>query len=164
MHNAASDELSPDEIGPRAALTSQELIARLHDTLTDVVPATLVPPRVSNYGTPGQLRRWTGNTRAMIERDAGESDAAEALARTREAQELLLALDPRWRETEAILPRQAIHGDYGGGNILFRGGEIAAILDFDFLGVRKRVYELAYTTFRMLRRLLPDASLLYGTM
>jgi homoserine kinase type II len=134
------------------------LLARLHDTLTDVVPATLAPPRVSNYGTPPQLRCWTEKTRAMIELDAGEPDAAEALALTGQAQDLLRVIDSWWREAKAGLPRQPIHGDYGGGNVLFRGQEIVAVLDFDFLGVRERVYELAYTTFWMLRRLMPDAS------
>lgn len=45
------------------------------------------------------------------------------------------------------LPRQLTHGDYGEGNLLFWHEQPVAILDFDFLRVRERVFELAYTLY-----------------
>ena len=37
--------------------------------------------------------------------------------------------------------------DFGGDNLLFRGGDVAAILDFDFLAVRERVFDLAFALY-----------------
>lgn len=41
------------------------------------------------------------------------------------------------------LPTQLVHGDYWDNNVLFRGEQLMAVLDFDFAGVRPRVDDLA---------------------
>jgi homoserine kinase type II len=41
--------------------------------------------------------------------------------------------------------RQLVHGDFWDDNVVFRGGRLAGLLDFDFLGERDRVEELALT-------------------
>lgn len=42
------------------------------------------------------------------------------------------------------LPRQLIHRDFHPGNLVFRGGELEAILDFDRVRVGVRVFDLCY--------------------
>lgn len=40
------------------------------------------------------------------------------------------------------LPRAVIHGDFHPGNVRFRGAEVAALYDFDYLAVQARVRDL----------------------
>lgn len=133
------------------------LLGRLHDALAAAVPPeTIVPPRVSNYGTPPLLRYWIGRTERRLRDAAPDETVAHALAVCAEARALLGPMEDWWRAVGAGLPRQPIHGDYGGGNLLFADGRPAAILDFDLLGVRERVYEVAYSLYWMLVRLAGD--------
>lgn len=43
----------------------------------------------------------------------------------------------------SILPRAVIHGDLHPGNMRFRGGEVAALYDFDYLSRQARVRDLS---------------------
>jgi Ser/Thr protein kinase RdoA (MazF antagonist) len=43
------------------------------------------------------------------------------------------------------LPRQLVHGDFWDNNVLFRGGRVVLLADFDFLGERARIDDLALT-------------------
>jgi Ser/Thr protein kinase RdoA (MazF antagonist) len=45
----------------------------------------------------------------------------------------------------AGLPRQLVHGDFWDNNVLFRGGRPVLLADFDFMGERARVDDLALT-------------------
>ncbi len=115
-------------------------------------PAVLVPAPVSNYGTPPQLLDWVGRTAKRIrKREAGERGPAPGICER--AREVLEALCAEWGDAGRKLPGQLIHGDYGGQNLLFNGDSLVAILDFDFLDWRERIYELAYTLYFMMIRL-----------
>lgn len=50
-------------------------------------------------------------------------------------------------ETEAglvpRLPRQLVHGDFWDNNVLFRRGRPVLLADFDFMGERARIDDLA---------------------
>lgn len=43
------------------------------------------------------------------------------------------------------LPRQVVHGDFWDNNVYFRGEEPVAVADFDFMGFRARIDDLALT-------------------
>jgi homoserine kinase type II len=43
------------------------------------------------------------------------------------------------------LPRQLVHGDFWDNNVLFRRGRAVLLADFDFMGERARVDDLALT-------------------
>jgi Ser/Thr protein kinase RdoA (MazF antagonist) len=43
----------------------------------------------------------------------------------------------------ARLPRQLVHGDFWDNNVLFRHGRPVLVCDFDFMGERARIDDLA---------------------
>ncbi len=134
--------------------TAFALLGRLHAALAAAVdPVTLVPPRVSNYATPEQLAVWVGALAERVGVPARGEAPTPAQATVRAARALLEPLAAAWATTDALLPQQTIHGDYGGANLLFQGDTVVAILDFDFLGVRERAYEVAYALYWALQRL-----------
>ncbi|MBA3868751.1 MAG: phosphotransferase [Anaerolineae bacterium] len=45
------------------------------------------------------------------------------------------------------LPRQLVHGDYWDNNVFFQEGRIVQVADFDFMGERTRVEDLALTLY-----------------
>jgi homoserine kinase type II len=45
------------------------------------------------------------------------------------------------------LPRQLVHGDFWDNNVLFRDGGVVLVTDFDFMGERARVDDLALTLY-----------------
>lgn len=149
-HNGSADRLSRYE-------SAFAMLGRLHRALepwTEQLRQT--PPLVSNYGTLEQLRAWTTNTREGIA-VAMRIDRA-SLAVCDDALLLLDRLAHAWSGVPA-LPHVPTHGDYGGDNLLFHQEQIVALLDWDFVGVRERVCDLAYSLYWMLRRMQPDAAL-----
>jgi homoserine kinase type II len=63
------------------------------------------------------------------------------------AEELAHALRPLELELAGGLARQLVHGDFWDNNVLFRDGEVAVLLDLDFMGERPRVDDLALTLY-----------------
>jgi homoserine kinase type II len=129
------------------------LLGQIHTAL-DRLPATVqyVPPAVSNYALPAQLLHWTHKTMKVIEqeRTTGRQragDAQHALDICETVLPFLQTLDRWWRSEGQHLPQGLTHGDYGGGNILLSEGQIVALLDFDFLDQRERIFDLAYTIY-----------------
>src|SRR5262249_9940899 len=45
------------------------------------------------------------------------------------------------------LPRQLVHGDFWDNNVFFRAGRVALVVDFDFMGERARLDDLALTLY-----------------
>lgn len=126
-------------------------LARLHGALRES-PYPRVPPRVSNYALPAQMLAWVEATEAAVQLSAPATDIC------RLARHLTQRIAGWWEAVGRNLPRQATHGDFGGGNVLFQGGDIVAILDFDFVGHRERVFDLAYALYWILRRMEPEMS------
>ena len=146
-HNGPANTWSRCEIG-------LAMLGRLHRALkpwTEQLRQT--PPLVSNYGTVDQLLAWTTDTREQIA--AATPTAQDALAVCDDALALLGHLMHAWSGVPA-LPHMPTHGDYGGDNLLFQGDRIVAIGDWDFVGVRERVFDLAYSWYWMFRRVQPD--------
>ncbi|MFC5649504.1 phosphotransferase enzyme family protein [Paenibacillus solisilvae] len=80
-----------------------------------------------------RIRMWgpsSGNLRL--------ADAAEELAHLVSAGE---------RELVPMLPRQVVHGDYWDNNVFFLGGRVLLVADFDFMGERARIDDLALTLY-----------------
>ncbi len=138
------------------------LLGRLHDFLfTWFERKTFVFPRWSNYAPPDTLVRWMGKTTERVERERIESagiglEFGTAVRLCDDALNVLRLVEGWWSSNGSSLPGRPIHGDYGGGNVLFENEAIKLVVDFDFLSIRERVYELAYSLYWMLRRLEGD--------
>jgi Ser/Thr protein kinase RdoA (MazF antagonist) len=51
------------------------------------------------------------------------------------------------RELAPMLPRQMVHGDYWHNNVLLHDGCVVLVTDFDFMGERARIDDLALTLY-----------------
>ncbi|HYN17545.1 MAG TPA: phosphotransferase [Actinomycetes bacterium] len=119
------------------------LLARTHDLLGGVDAGEAGRrPRFANHLEPADMLARTGRGTARIRgwgptaEQAGLADAADQLAeRVAEAE---AGLVPQ-------LPRQLVHGDFWDDNVLFRHGRPVLLADFDFMGERARVDDLALT-------------------
>lgn len=64
-----------------------------------------------------------------------------------DAEELAHLVTTAAREPPSTLPRQLVHGDFWDNNVLFRRGDVVLVADFDFMGVRARIDDLALTLY-----------------
>ncbi|MCB0065121.1 MAG: phosphotransferase, partial [Caldilineaceae bacterium] len=53
------------------------------------------------------------------------------------------------------LPVQPVHGDFKDNNLVFQDNTLVAVLDFDFMGVRPRIDDLALPLHSLLQRGMP---------
>jgi aminoglycoside phosphotransferase (APT) family kinase protein len=130
-------------VTPERLAAAMGLLARAHDLLRSVEAGDAGRrPRFANHLEPADVLAWTRRGTARIrgwgpaEEEAGLADAAGQLAeRVAEAE---AGLVPQ-------LPRQLVHGDFWDDNVLFRHGRPVLLADFDFMGERARVDDLALT-------------------
>ncbi len=87
---------------------------------------------------PGTLR----GTRCLRQWDASPAEIQLAAA----AEELARLVD-RAERGVAPLPRQLVHGDFWDNNVLFHAGHVVLVTDFDFMGERARIDDLALTLY-----------------
>jgi homoserine kinase type II len=126
------------------------LLGRLHAFLAlQKNKIHLVDPVVSNYGTPEMLFTWIYQAQKNVQskQDIEQQEKQQALSLYNDATQLLQPLQEQWNKTKQYLPQQLIHGDYGGGNLLFEHERPVAILDFDFMQVKERVFDVAYALY-----------------
>jgi Ser/Thr protein kinase RdoA (MazF antagonist) len=127
-------------------------MAQLHQVL-DGLGWQITPPTVSNYASTSLLRLMLRATAEKIAAHSPSPEQAEALAMCQEAERLRSLIETRLEALNPKLPSQLIHGDFHLDNLLFDAQEsVTHTLDFDFLGWRERVYEIAYA----LRAALPQ--------
>ena len=120
------------------------LLGRIHSELSNFgssaagrnAPASnnLDPPDVLPAVERGiqRLKHWNPTS--------GELEVASA------ALELARRVDQAQRPY-LDLPRQMVHGDFWDNNVLFRGGKVVLVADFDFMGERTRIDDLALTLY-----------------
>jgi homoserine kinase type II len=92
---------------------------------TQALPHTLIGTRRIRGWNPSQLERKL-------------ADEAEELAQRVSSAESVL-LD--------VLPKQLVHGDFWDNNVFLREGEVVFVTDFDFMGERPRIDDLALTLY-----------------
>jgi Ser/Thr protein kinase RdoA (MazF antagonist) len=63
------------------------------------------------------------------------------------AEELAHVVSAAERELTPRLPRQVVHGDYWHNNVRFREDSVVLVTDFDFMGERARIDDLALTLY-----------------
>jgi Ser/Thr protein kinase RdoA (MazF antagonist) len=119
------------------------LLAQVHNLLRQVeVGREGRRPRFANHLEPAEvavsvrqgimrIRRW--DPTAAERRLAAVADELAELVSQAEA------------ELVDRLPRQLVHGDFWDNNVLFRRGRPVLVADFDFMGERARIDDLALT-------------------
>ena len=110
------------------------------------VGKTPVPPEMRNDISPEQA--WTlldegeATLGSLYARpDARTQEAIEICRRAREV------LEPMLRDYSRIigsLPWMTVHGDFHFWNVLYRADQIAAVVDYDFVQERERIFDIAY--------------------
>jgi len=141
-----------DYVEPAAEMDTWEtlaagmpVLARIHAALQHMPAGPAArQPLFANYIEPAQalprtllgasrIRSWNPS---QSERDL--ADEAEKLARRVSSAECGM---------EDRLPRQLVHGDFWDNNVYLRGGRVVYVADFDFMGIRSRIDDIALTLF-----------------
>lgn len=138
-----------------AAATLAEL-GRFHGVTRGIDAGGLPPPVNPCYATADEALALLARGEAGFRAHAGEPGFGEAAAARASAAVLARRLQVFRRAYEGALPETVIHGDFVGRNVPLAEGRVIAILDFDRLAVRERVWDVAYTLMAALSRLLPD--------
>jgi Ser/Thr protein kinase RdoA (MazF antagonist) len=125
--------------------TGLAVLGRIHALLQAFPPdPAAAAPRFANYvAADGLVEAVAAGTRRIrawrpSPAEARLADLADQLAATLAEQE---------HGDSAPLPRQLVHGDFWDNNIRFRHQQLALVTDFDFLGERPRIDDLALTLY-----------------
>lgn len=103
-----------------------QVLARLHRALAESAPADL-PELSAPISLSAQLRSWLASGPRHV-----PADVVGALG-------AVVAASP----IEPDTPIQLVHGDFRAANVLCRGSEVVAVIDFDDARLDHRVVELA---------------------
>jgi len=121
------------------------ILARMHTILEDVmVSADARRPLFANHIEPHDvLNRTLIGTRRIREWNPSPTELWLASA----AEELADLVSSAERNLITALPRQLVHGDFWDNNVFFRDGHVVLVADFDFMGERARIDDLALTLY-----------------
>jgi Ser/Thr protein kinase RdoA (MazF antagonist) len=138
-HDAVMDSWERVEVG-------MALLARTHNLLGRVeVGEEGRRPRFANHIEPVDVRAWTRRGTARIR---GWGPTAEEARLAAAAEELADLVAEAEAGLAGRLPRQLVHGDFWDDNVLFDHGRPVLLADFDFMGERARIDDLALTLHR----------------
>ncbi|MBV9659164.1 MAG: phosphotransferase [Verrucomicrobia bacterium] len=127
--------------------SAASVLGDLHGMLAEAAAGkTPVPPEMRNDVTPEQCWTLLSESESTVEamsavEPAARNAALSILRRARAALEPLLKDYPR---IIGQLPWMTVHGDFHFWNVLYNGDEIAAVVDYDFMQERERLFDIAY--------------------
>ncbi|MFJ6211905.1 phosphotransferase [Streptomyces sp. NPDC092296] len=132
----AGHQLSPDQCAELGTL-----LGRLHLALVRVHPPVL-QPLAQPTADPAHTEELIGRLLAAARRHRPH-DGLDALAERRllERRRLLAAYGHRRPRPDAAPPTGWVHGDFHPLNLLYRGADPVAVLDWDRLGLKPRAEE-----------------------
>lgn len=139
-----------------AASALGDLHAMLCSVPDDKMP---VPPEMRNDVTPSQcltLLEEAENLLGTQESEPTKVEAARAIIQ--DTRDLLDGMLKDYSRIIGSLPWMTIHGDYHFWNLLYRADQIVAVVDYDFLQERERLFDIAYalqSAIGYLRRFYP---------
>ncbi|MEO7932281.1 MAG: phosphotransferase [Chthoniobacterales bacterium] len=106
---------------------------------------TPVPPEMRNDIGPahcmGLIDEGFYVIAQYIGHDPNANAARSVLTRAREALE---PLAENYERMVGNLPWLTVHGDYHFWNLLYKADQIAAVVDYDFMQERERIFDIAY--------------------
>ena len=109
--------------------------------------ASLQPDRrapISNHIEPDQA---LAGTLRGVQRMRAWNPTADEVVLAASFEELAHLVHDAERNSVSALPRQLVHGDFWGNNVLFLGDTVVLVLDLDFMAERVRIDDLALTLF-----------------
>ena len=125
--------------------TGLRVLGGMHEVLSSIAGSPDGrAPRFVNHIAPEDVEEATARGAARIRswsptaEEARLADAAEELAQT---------ISDQQKSRYAELPRQLVHGDFWDDNVLYRGGDIVLVHDFDHMSERARIDDLALTLY-----------------
>ena len=119
----------------------------LHRMLAEaVVGITPVPPEMRNDVSPEQCWTLLNEAEETISNLSANIDARarQAITICQRARQVLEPIIPDYPRIIGNLPWMMIHGDYHFWNVLYRADQIAAVVDYDFVQERERLFDIAY--------------------
>lgn len=120
------------------------LLASMHDALRELRPVPAArAPRFANYIAREEVVAGTRLGCARI-RSWAHPELDRAAQAAEELADAVAAIE---RRGSSSLPTQLVHGDYWDNNVLFTGEDVAFVTDFDYMGFRPRVDDLALTLY-----------------
>ena len=128
--------------------TGLQVLRRMHAVLESLSASTDGrAPRFVNYIAPEDVVEATARGTARIR---SWSPISEEARLADAADELAVAVGEAQQAVEyASLPQQLVHGDFWDDNVLFCNGRIVLIQDFDHMGERARIEDVALTLHYM---------------
>jgi homoserine kinase type II len=120
-------------------------LGRVHTALREAdVGVAGRTPRFSNHVGPEDVLDGTARG---IRRIRSWGPTPEELRLARAAEELARLVSDAERSFVADVPRQLVHGDFWDDNVLFSGDRVTLVTDFEFMGERARIDDLALTLY-----------------
>lgn len=119
----------------------------LHCCLAKAVAGkTPVPPEMRNDVGPEQIWTLLDETEASLTALSARPDARtqEAIGICRRARQVIEPMLRDYSRQIGNLPWMTVHGDYHFWNVLYRADQIAAVVDYDFVQERERIFDIAY--------------------
>jgi Ser/Thr protein kinase RdoA (MazF antagonist) len=120
------------------------VLARVHDVLRTVeLPAAARTVRRANH-------ILAADAAAATRRGAERMRSWGEPGLSRFADDVVAHIDGVWAREEPLAAGQVtqiVHGDFWDNNVLFRGDDLAAVIDFDFMAERPRIDDLALTAY-----------------
>lgn len=128
-------------------------LAPLHNALATIDPVSLPQPTYAAHADVLEALAWLDETDAAFADCAGHPGFPRASTIRGTARDLVERIHKDCLVPDPKRPRQLVHGDLGFGNVLVRDDRVVAVLDFDFMAERRRVFDLAYALYHALTRL-----------
>ena len=119
----------------------------LHRLLADATAGkTPVPPEMRNDISPEQCWTLLDEAEATVANLSAAYDPRieEAIAICGRARQALKPMIHDYSRLIGNLPWMTVHGDFHFWNVLYRADQIAAVVDFDFIQERERLFDIAY--------------------
>ncbi len=126
------------------------LLPTLHAALATVDPRKLPEPDYSAFADAPMALAMLDDTELAFGQCCGHDGFEDAVEVRRRTRTIIERIDESWDRVNVHLPCQCVHGDVKYGNVLFAGQDVVGIIDFDFMAVRTRIFDLAYVLFHCL--------------
>jgi homoserine kinase type II len=101
-------------------------------------------PLFANHVKPWEANDWAARAARRVRAWGPSRDELRLAEATEELARRVTAAE---RKFVAALPRQLAHGDFWDSTVFFRAGRVVLVTDFDFMGERARIDDLALNLY-----------------